>query len=234
MNKLIFSALISISLTACGGGGGGSHHGSVNTTSEANGVWHGTIHTQGASSRDITLLVLDGQVAGVSYDSHTLFSGFLIGNDEFLDGNFTEFNGQGEPIDDLSVDGVFHPDDTIDLAYHSSHDVGDIVLDIDPMTYAPASMRILSGHYQDIDSDIDLLITEYGEIDGSDLAGCVYEGHVRVAHDGINIYELVMTRSGCADAANISALATHYGQGVVDVFVIDSNEHMQLWEIDEG
>ncbi len=235
MNKLILSLVAILSLTACGGGsgsGGDYHHGSAdNTTRQANGVWHGTMYSDGYPNRDLTILVLDGLMAGVSYDSSSLFSGYMIGTDEFLSGDMTEFNSHGEPVDDLIVEGVFHPDDSMDLAYDSNHDTGSIALDIDPVTYAPAGMDILAGHYQDLDSDLDLLITEYGEIDGSDLDGCVYDGHVRAASDGTNIYEMVISRSNCAEAANITALATHYGYGVVDVFVLDSNEHMQLWEI---
>lgn len=237
MNRLLITLLIATLLSACGGGSGGGgdgHHddGPENTTRLANGVWRGSIISDASADRDLTLLVLDGLVAGVSYDSSSLFSGYMLGADDFLSGDMTEFDAVGEPVEDIPVEGFFHPDDSMDLFYRSAHDQGTIELDIDPITFEPAGMSILAGHYQDQLADIDLLITEFGELDGSDAQGCLYDGHVRAASDGSNLYEMIIARTGCADEANISALATHYGQGVVDVFVLDSNEHMELWEVE--
>lgn len=236
MYKSLAPILVIIFLTACGGGGGGGdhhHHDPENTTRQANGIWHGYISPDHSGTYDLTLLILDGVVAGVSYDARSLFSGFLLGSDDFLSGELTEFNALGEPVDDLNVEGFFHATHAIDLVYHAGSDTGGITLDFDPATYAPAGLHIIAGHYQDIDGDIDLLVTSFGEIDGSDASGCLYDGFVYPADDGSNLYEWVMTRSGCQDAAEILAIATHYGAGVVDVFVRDSNEHMQLWEIED-
>lgn len=238
MHKSLVSILImsSLVLSACGGGGEGGdhhHHEPENTTRRANGIWHGTISADHSGIYDMTLLILDGVVAGVSYDARRLFSGYLLGADDVLAGELTEFNAPGEPVDDLHLEGFFHPQHSIDLVYHASSGAGGIALDFDPATHAPAGLHIIAGHYQDIDGDIDLLVTAYGEINGSDASGCFYDGFVYPASDGSNLYEWVMNRSGCQESAKILALATHYGGGVVDVFVRDSNEHMQLWEIED-
>lgn len=236
MKKLMMTASVLFLLSACGGGGGGGghdHRSAENTTRQASGVWHGSLFVDGGDSRDLTLLVLDGVVAGISYESGNLYSGHLLGTDDFLSADLTEYDPLGEPVNRLLAEGVFEPEAFMELGYEAERQAGEIELAIDPITYAPASLRILAGHYQDRVSDIDLQINESGDIDGSDLAGCLYDGHATVAREGINVYEMHITRTGCADAASITALATHYGQGVVDVFVVDSNEHMELWEISD-
>ena len=233
MHKAIFTFFLVLFLGACGGGGGSHDHDTENTTRYANGIWQGTVYAEGESNHDIMLLVLDGAVAGISYAGSSLYSGYLLGAYDFLTGEFVRFDSSGEPFDDMALEGVFHAQDTVDLTYHSGLDAGSIELDFDSLSYAPAGLHVIAGHYQDVSGDLDLLISPSGHIDGSDLQGCLYDGYVQVAPDGLNIYEMLITRSACAEEAEIFALATHYGDGVVDVFVRDSNEHMQLWEIDE-
>ena len=215
MNKILTAILFafSLSLLGCGGGGGGGST-TVATTSDATGVWRGTITENGVGTYTVVGLIYGNQMRFVSMDGGALYEGTITVTGSTFTANTINISMGGGVFSTATLSGSVVSNSSITGTYQASDGAtGSFSLTYDVITDRGASLATTDANWVESDGfyTLALAIDSTGAVAGSDTDGCVFNGAVAVQDPAVNIYAIALTVTSCGVADG-----TYAGYGVVN------------------
>ena len=169
------------------------------TAVDGTGVWEGTFTETGVGTFDLIGLIEGNQLRFISTDAGAIYvgtvavsgsnftstvTGYQIGGTIFATTNLT-----GTVVTKTSITGTFT------TSYGTS---GSFSLTYDPVTDKGASLAVIEGTWTDVlTGTATLTIDGAGNINGSDILGCMYTGSVSINDPAVNIYGMSLGVTSC-------------------------------------
>lgn len=207
MKTLWTSLLLTLCLVlaACGGGGSSSDTPGAVTTSDATGIWQGTITQSGIGTFAVVGLIYGNDLRFISVDAGVLYEGTLTITGTNFTATTTNIDINGGVASTSTLTGTIITASSITGTFTSSDGgSGSFSLTYDPITTRGASLATTDGNWSATDGmgyTMTLSIDANGLLTGSDTDGCVFNGTVAVLDPAVNIYGIAVDVSLCADAA---------------------------------
>lgn len=205
--------MLYLMLAACGGGGSSSGTPGAVTTSDATGIWQGTITQSGVGTFAIVGLIYGNDLRFISVDAGVLYEGTLSITGTNFTATTTDIDINGGVASTSTLTGTVITASSITGTFTSSDGgSGSFALTYDPITTRGASLATTDGNWSATDAGytLTLSIDATGLLTGADTDGCVYNGTVTVLDPAVNIYGLDVTASTCGPFTGV-----YDGYGVV-------------------
>jgi len=204
-------------LQACGGGGSSSSSSDSESEGETttenatvSGLWEGTF-TDGGGNTFAALAGISpsGEIRIIATDAGVQYAGNLSVSGSSVSGSFRGYAPpgfifyNGETLTTGSLSGTVVEKKSISGTYNAEgDDSGSFSLSYHPSSDLSLSLADLQGTwgYDDFGSWVNVVISESGEISGSDSGGCDYAGNARVPDSSVNVFEIDLAVTDCGEA----------------------------------
>ncbi len=234
MNKTLVPILLAALL-------GGCHEATLvhgPGTAEADGIYRGVFSDPG-SHKSLRAHVLDGLVLAWDSGGSARFSGDIRVDDGWVSGDFQRRDSAGERLHDYRLDGELQPQESIEASLDGHGGAAELSLfydhaDSETWLYADE----MAGLWVMDENGLGLVLSidEAGWIEGSDSAGCGYQGFVDANLPDSQPLAVSLEIYGCAiegGAWGIAALRERggYTELVLPVWM-DRDDRVESWVLE--
>ncbi|MBA1147481.1 hypothetical protein H0Z60_10500 [Ectothiorhodospiraceae bacterium WFHF3C12] len=201
-----FTLALTVGVAACGGGGGGGDSdGGVTGGSESpEGLWSGTF-TERTDSGDVTFdvqgLAYDGDLIMISESAGVVYEGRYSLSGSTLTAQVDAYDNG--PIGTATVTAEVDSRSTIQGTFDTSYGTnGSINLGYEPVYDRDVALSDIAANWSGTSGGITttIAIDSQGNVNGSDGAGCQYNGTAELIKAGKNLFRLSVTASNCGSA----------------------------------
>lgn len=201
----IWAIVFLFTLSGCGGGSSSGGASDPAPISSANGIWYGTFTEPTSGTFKLIGLAYNGEIMAISSDAGVLYYGDYTLSHRDISGSANAFAIDGGLFATVQISGTYSAQGSINASASTLYlgtgerTTSSISLAFDEVYNRPSALSMIRGiwTYSEPGYSSTYAVDSFGQIEGFDTTGCVYNGIVSLLDSAHNLYAVDVDVSQC-------------------------------------